>query len=290
MKILITLAPFGEDLGPFDLYSDVDNYAIPFDTNILASEIEAGYTSILAPDTALIIRTLSTGTCTNYLDLVLPTTTTTTTIALTTTTTTTAAGIQCEEIVSSGGYGVTDETIVMASDTELTGGIVIIDFSAISVPDKLEIIHNGVKVATTGIAGGNAGPFDNVWGDPASNYPQNSGDVAAIDQFIGDGKPGSNPSRNAEFLADTGIPGVTASKQQLIWWEYTTIDYAVSTNITIRVVGYPGTAWNLLRQCPATTTTTTTTSPTTTTTTTVSPTTTTTTTISPTTTTTTTIQ
>lgn len=259
MKIFITLDPFGDDLGPFDLYSDADNYAIPFDTNILASEMLIGYTSVLAPSNALIIRSQSTGTCTNYLDLVLPTTTTTTTIAPSTTTTTTIAGIQCDEIVSSGGYGVTDEIIVMASDTESTGGIVIIDFSAVSVPDKLEILHNGVKVATTGVAGGNAGPFDNVWGDPASNYPQNSGDVAAIDQFIGSGKPGSNPSRDAEFLADTGIPGVIATKQQLIWWEYTSIDYAVSTNVIIRVVGYPGTAWSLVRHCPPTTTTTTTT-------------------------------
>jgi len=280
MKILITLAPFGEDLGPFDLYSDADNYAVPFDTNILASEIEAGYTSVLAPDDALIIRALSTGTCTNYLNLVLPTTTTTTTIAPSTTTTTTLAGILCEETVASGGYGVTDNIVVMASDTEGTGGIIIIDLSCVSVPDKLEIIHNGVKVATTGVAGGNAGPFDNVYGIPSNNYPTGSGDVLLIDQFVGDGKPGSNPSRDAEFLADTGIPGITANKQQLIWWEYTTIDYAVSTSVTIRVVGYPGTYWEFTRRCPAvTTTTTTTSSPTTTTTTTASPTTTTTTTI-----------
>ena len=42
MKIYIQLNPFGDDLGPFDLYSDSDNYAIPFDTNILASEMIAG--------------------------------------------------------------------------------------------------------------------------------------------------------------------------------------------------------------------------------------------------------
>lgn len=196
------------------------------------------------------------------------TTTTTTTIAPTTTTTTTVAGILCGETSSSGGPGVTEENISMDTDTENTGGIIIIDFSASAVPDKLEIIHDGIKVATTGLAAGNSGPFDNVWGDPSTNYPSVFTDISSIDQFIGTAKSVPD-TRDAEFLADTGIIGITATKQQLVWWEYTPSDYLADSNVTIRVVGYQGTFWSLKRVCPpATTTTTTTVAPTTTTTTT----------------------
>lgn len=92
--VTITLTTAGTDTGPFDLYSDADGYVTPFETGVLKAFLVAGYTSILVPDAATIIRVVSTGVCTNFVDLpinVVPSTTTTSSTSSTTTSTTTAA-------------------------------------------------------------------------------------------------------------------------------------------------------------------------------------------------------
>ncbi len=91
MTVLITLTLAGADVGPFDLYSDADGYASPFETGVLKASLQGGYNSTVVPNTATIIRVASTGVCTNYVDLPItgiPATTTTTTTAAPTTTTT----------------------------------------------------------------------------------------------------------------------------------------------------------------------------------------------------------
>ena len=82
MYVLITLTTAGVDTGPFDLYSDADSYATPFETGVAKSALVAGYGSSSVPGTATTIRVASTGTCTNYVDLGIAgiTTTTTTTV------------------------------------------------------------------------------------------------------------------------------------------------------------------------------------------------------------------
>ena len=90
IQITITIPPGGA-AGPFDLYSDADGFTTPFETQVPAVDLVAGYTVTL-PMGATIIRVCSVGTCENCIDL--PTncpTTTTTTVAPTTTTTTTVA-------------------------------------------------------------------------------------------------------------------------------------------------------------------------------------------------------
>lgn len=93
--VLITLTLAGADTGPFNLYSDVDGYVVPFETGVAKAALQSGYTSVLVPDSTTIIRVQSTSVlCTNYVDLPISgitTTTTTTTEAPTTTTTTTEA-------------------------------------------------------------------------------------------------------------------------------------------------------------------------------------------------------
>jgi hypothetical protein len=92
---IITLTTAGTSTGPFNLLSDVDTYATPFETNVAKSSLIAGYTTNLIPDAATIVRVQSTNLCTNFIDLTYPgvptttTTTTTTTAAPTTTSTTT---------------------------------------------------------------------------------------------------------------------------------------------------------------------------------------------------------
>lgn len=88
--VLITLTAAGSDTGPFDLYSNLDGYTVPFESAIPKLDLEAGYISYLVPDGAMNIRVQSTNVlCENYVDLTINTTTTTTSTSTSSTTTTT---------------------------------------------------------------------------------------------------------------------------------------------------------------------------------------------------------
>lgn len=150
--------------------------------------------------------------------------------------------IECSAGASAGGEGIME--FVIPLDKPL-GGIVIMDFNAEGVPDKLEIIHNGVKKATTGMTVANSGPFDDLYGSPT--IPTGA-EATTTNQFIGTSK-GTIPTRDAEFLAETGITDVTRTKQQLIWFVYTSSDYTAGNTVIVRVTGPTGTAWDLIRLC-----------------------------------------
>jgi hypothetical protein len=64
----ITIAAAGTDTGPFNIFSNLD-YVTPINTGVLKSELLAGYTSSVVPDTATSVRVKSTGNCTNYVDM-----------------------------------------------------------------------------------------------------------------------------------------------------------------------------------------------------------------------------
>jgi len=81
MDVLITLTTAGVDTGPFDLYSNSDNYAVPFASTIAKGVLESGYLSTAVPGNATIVRVKSLDICTNYIDLTIGTTTTTTSTA-----------------------------------------------------------------------------------------------------------------------------------------------------------------------------------------------------------------
>ena len=68
MLVTITLSYAGISTGPFDLYTNVDGFVTPVDTNVPKSSLVAGYT-ITVSDLATIIRVQSSGYCTNYIDL-----------------------------------------------------------------------------------------------------------------------------------------------------------------------------------------------------------------------------
>lgn len=89
--IEITLTIDGQ-AGPFDLFSDVDNYAAPFDTQVPAALLTAGYI-VNAPAGTATVRVCSTGVCTNCIDIPTncPTTTTTTSSSTSTTTSTSSS-------------------------------------------------------------------------------------------------------------------------------------------------------------------------------------------------------
>jgi hypothetical protein len=98
MTVLITLTTAGASTGPFNLYSDVDTYATPFETGVSKSALVAGYNSTLVPNGSNVVYVLSTGTCNTgvYLSISgLVTTTTTSSSTTTTTTTTTSTPFSC---------------------------------------------------------------------------------------------------------------------------------------------------------------------------------------------------
>lgn len=90
MTVFITLTLAGANVGPFNLYSDVDRYVTAFETAVATVDLTSGYASDLVPDGTTIIRLLSTGECNNYFDIVLSEPTTTTSSSSSTSTTTTS--------------------------------------------------------------------------------------------------------------------------------------------------------------------------------------------------------
>jgi len=99
---IITLTTAGNDTGPFNLYSNIDGFTVPFETNVAKPDLIDGYLCNLVPDSASIVRIKSTNPlCSNYIDLLVPEapTTTTTSSSSSTTTTTTSTTIAVEFMV-----------------------------------------------------------------------------------------------------------------------------------------------------------------------------------------------
>ena len=82
MTVLITLTTAGADSGPFNLYSNLDGYVTAFESGVPKASLLAGYSSPNVPDYTTTIRVLSTGACTNSIDIILDEVTTTTTTTL----------------------------------------------------------------------------------------------------------------------------------------------------------------------------------------------------------------
>ena len=84
MTVLLTLTTAGTDSGPFNLYSNLDGFTSAFEVGVAKASLEAGYASSLVPDFTTVVKVLSTGICTNYVNITLgEITTTTTTTAIT---------------------------------------------------------------------------------------------------------------------------------------------------------------------------------------------------------------
>ena len=150
MLIQITLTiPPGGAAGPFDLFSNADGFASPFETQVSAADLVAGYTVTL-PMGATIIRVCSTGTCENCIDLPTncPTTTSTTTVAPTTTTTTTVA----PTTTTTTTVAPTTTTTTTENLHKLTWDLLTTTPLAIDTV-SIEILANSVVVATGSITG-----------------------------------------------------------------------------------------------------------------------------------------
>ena len=83
MTVYIILDGAGANTGPFNLYSDLDGFSVPFET-VSRATLLAGYTSTIVPYGTTVIRVMSDNTCQNYSDIPVSTTTTSTTVGPTT--------------------------------------------------------------------------------------------------------------------------------------------------------------------------------------------------------------
>jgi hypothetical protein len=63
MTVLLTLTTAGADSGPFDLYSNLDSFTVPFETGVSKASLVGGYTTTLVPDYTTTVRVVSTGMC-----------------------------------------------------------------------------------------------------------------------------------------------------------------------------------------------------------------------------------
>ena len=69
MTVSITLTIAGADTGPFDLYSNLDGYVVPFAIDVPKATLVTGYSSNVVPDGTETIRVKSKGNCSNYVDI-----------------------------------------------------------------------------------------------------------------------------------------------------------------------------------------------------------------------------
>ncbi len=162
----------------------------------------------------------------------------------------------CDDIVPNGGEGI-DDTVIQLDPA---GGIVCFLVDPQGVPDKFELMHGlpnlNNKVATSGMnTSGNNGPFDNIYGTESTNTIPTVAQTTSTLQFIGTDKDPID-TRQTEFNAATGETiatmqpgGVGTIYKQVLWWEYTSIDYNENPIATLRVTGPTGTAWTALRVC-----------------------------------------
>lgn len=80
MTVLITLTTAGADTGPFNLFSDANEYTSAFAVGVSKLDLEAGYPSNVVPDETTTIKVQSVNSlCNNFILLPTGITTTTTT-------------------------------------------------------------------------------------------------------------------------------------------------------------------------------------------------------------------
>lgn len=140
MKLLIKLTNAGENTGPFDLYSNVDNYTTMFETNISRGILMAGYITDKVPEGTTSVRVSSKGACMNYVDIQVPglintTTTTSTAVPITSTTTTSSAPVSTTTTSTSSTPVTTTTTSSQSPSTTTTST------TSVIVDGNFEIIN-----------------------------------------------------------------------------------------------------------------------------------------------------
>jgi len=116
MNVIITLINPGTDTGPFNIYTNIDNYLVPIATGVpKATLVGSGYAAVVDGNTAT-IKVESTGTCTSSIFLPVIESTTTSTTSTTSSTSTTST------TTSSSTTTTTTTTAIPTTTTTTTAG------------------------------------------------------------------------------------------------------------------------------------------------------------------------
>ena len=70
MTWAIQFSQLGVDTGPFYLYSDVNDYTAPIESDITRDQLLAGYPTDQIPDNTQIIRVVYFGSCINTVEII----------------------------------------------------------------------------------------------------------------------------------------------------------------------------------------------------------------------------
>lgn len=121
MNVTITLTSPGANTGPFNIYSNADNYVTAVATGVAKSALVAGYNATV-PSIATTVKVESTGICTTsiFLTIIQPTTTTTTSTTSTPTTTTTSSTSSSTTTTTTTGVPTTTTTTTAGPTTTTT--------------------------------------------------------------------------------------------------------------------------------------------------------------------------
>lgn len=160
MTVLITLTTAGTDTGPFNLYSDVDGFVTPFATGVSRSALLAGYSATTVPNGTTTIRVMSTGTCTNYIDISVTTTTSTTTTGVPTTTSTTTGlptttSTTTTSVPGNNFFVVNSSTTASVLDVTEAGTqfyVIAVGSYPVGPVQTLEGVHAGLVTATIDVS------------------------------------------------------------------------------------------------------------------------------------------
>jgi hypothetical protein len=171
MTVLIALTTAGSSTGPFNLYSNTDNYAAPFETNVPKASLVAGYLSVVVPAGTTIIQVRSLGTCTNSINITIDLLTTSTSSTSTTSTTTTTVPTTTTTTVDPFYYYIANQytcpncenvigtNMVIKSATPLTignwvpwssgGNTFMFNVLSVSVPFYMATLVDGIGASPT---------------------------------------------------------------------------------------------------------------------------------------------
>jgi hypothetical protein len=130
MTVLIQLTTAGTDTGPFNLYSNLDSFGVPFEVGVTKVDLLAGYLSTLVPNGTTTIKVCSTSLyCANCIDITiepLPTTTTTSSSS-TSSTTTSSTSTSTSTTTSTTTIGGTCKSYSITNNTGGTSGLLYTD-------------------------------------------------------------------------------------------------------------------------------------------------------------------
>lgn len=152
MTVYIIFNVAGSDTGPFNLYSDVDGYSSPFESSVTKADLLAGYISTSVPLGTTVIRAVSFGTCTNYLDMPIQSTTTSTSSSSSTTTTSTTTichvllvDVTNEDLDDATGNSAFPDNTLFVAYNDCDGGLRIDTYTEADVSAPTSACWNGTE-------------------------------------------------------------------------------------------------------------------------------------------------